>query len=285
MKEYTAEPLFATQYQLAESPFWDVRYDRLSWVDIPEGKVYTLREGKISCHRFPEPIGAAVPLKARDGYLAAGKTWLWTLEEDRAEKLMSLENLYEEYRRSNDAKADPSGRVYFGSSTADDEHEPGGNLYRYDRGTVTCVQPDTRIANGMAWSADRKRFYFSDSLYHAVFVYDYDQATGDISGRRELFRVEDGVPDGLCIDDRDRLWLAVWGGSRVECRNGLTGALEAVVRVPARQTSSCCFFGKELDRLLITSAGVGLEGETEGRLYTCRVEARGLPADGAALPA
>ena len=283
MKEYHAQPLFPGQYSLAESPFYDPRYDRISWVDIPEGRLYTVADGKTACNEFGEPVCAAIPLKDADGSFVAGKSGLWVLEGETKRRIRNLDDIYEDYRRSNDAKADPFGRVYFGSCTADDAHEPGGALYRYDRGEIACVQENTRIANGMAWNRERTKFYFSDSLYHEVFVYDYDPRTGAVSGRRELCRVEDGVPDGLCIDGGDRIWLAVWGGNRIECRNGTTGALEAVVRVPARQTSSCCFFGRDLDRLLITSAGVGLQGDMEGRIFECRVDAEGLPPDCAAV--
>ena len=82
---------------------------------------------------------------------------------------------------------------------------------------------------------------------------------------------EDGVPDGMCIDEDDNLWLAVWGGNRIEKHDGRTGELLAVVEVDAKQTSSCCFTddGK---KLLITSAGVGLDGESEGRLFVCAVK-------------
>jgi len=52
MKEYHAEPLFPGQYSLAESPFYDPRYDRISWVDIPEGRLYTVADGKTACHAF-----------------------------------------------------------------------------------------------------------------------------------------------------------------------------------------------------------------------------------------
>ena len=196
---------------------------------------------------------------------------------------MDLSGCYESWQRCNDAKADPRGRVFFGSSAEDGTGEEGGDLYCYDRGGLAILQPDTRIANGMAWNRAHDRFYSSDSNEHAVFVYDYDEETGAISDRRVLFPVEDGVPDGLCIDAEDRIWLAVWNGSRVECRDGVTGALLAVVRVPALHTTSCCFCGKDLDTLFITSAGDGLEGETDGRLFTCRVDAVGLPPDLAVL--
>ena len=142
------------------------------------------------------------------------------------------------------------------------------------------AKESTKIANGMAWRSDNKVFYFSDSVYHAVFAYDYDLVTGNISGRRELFKIEDGVPDGMCIDTDDNLWVAVWGGNRVEKRSGATGELLAVIEVPAVQTTSCCFGGENMDTLIITSAAVGQTGEYDGCLFRCRVDARGKAPDG-----
>ena len=285
MKEYLAERLLPGRYLLGESPFYDARFERLSWVDILEGKLYTMKGGEVRCHAFDEPIGAAVPLHGSDGFLVAGKKSLWAFEAGARREIVDLSRLYQPHQRSNDAKADPFGRLFFGASNLDGvENEPSGNLFRYDGGKLTIVQRDTRISNGMAWSRDRKTFFFSDSLCYAVFAYDYAAATGDISNRRVLFNVEGGVSDGMCIDDQDRLWVAIWGGSRVECRDTKTGALEAVVRVPAEHVSSCCFFGEKLDRLFITTSGNGLSGEGDGGLFECAVDARGMTADCVDLP-
>lgn len=283
MREYKAELWIDEYHRLAESPFYDPRYGRLSWVDILGGALHTLSGGERRTINLEEPIGAAVPLRDFDGFLVAGRKALWKVTADGREKIADLNGLYQPWQRCNDAKADPVGRLFFGSSAEDGSGEEGGNLYRYDQGRTAIVQPGTRIANGMAWSRDHTKFYFSDSNEHAVFVYDYDEKTGDISNRRVLFAVEDGVPDGLCIDAADRIWLAVWNGSRIECHDGASGACLAVVRVPALHTTSCCFVGPDYDTLFITSAGDGLEGETQGRLFTCRVDAVGLPPDYAVL--
>ena len=278
MREYTAALFSETKYRLAESPFYDPRFDRLSWVDILAGKVYWLQAGETRCFDAGEPIGAAVP--AREGGLfLAGQKHLWILENGEKKPVLDLSGCYESWQRCNDAKADPKGRVFFGSSAEDGTGEEGGDLYRYDRGSLAIVQPDTKIANGMAWNQAHTQFYFSDSTEHAVFAYDYDEETGEIANRRVLFTVEDGVPDGMCIDAGDRLWLAVWGGSRIECHDAATGEMLAVVHVPAEHTTSCCFFGEDYGTLFITTAGDGLEGPGDGRLYTCKVDAAGLAPD------
>ncbi len=279
MKEYQAALFDAAKYRLAESPFYDPRYDRLSWVDIQDGKVFWRRDGVTCVHEFGEPVGAAVPLAGEDGFLVAGERTLWKLCRGEQTAVCDLSGAYLPWQRSNDAKADPHGRLFVGSCAKDFTGMEGGDLYRCDRGVLTVMQPGTRIANGMAWSADRKTFWFSDSNEHAVFAYDFDEESGDIADRRVLFPVEGGVPDGMCVDAEDRLWLAVWGGSRIECRDGHTGELLALVRVPGLHTTSCCFVGPDWRRLFITTAGDGLTGEGDGRLYMCDVDAVGLPPD------
>ena len=276
MKEYEATPVGEERYRLAESPYYDVRRNRWSWVDILAGTLYTLsQDGYREAFDFGHPIGAAVPLDRHDGFLIAGWNGLYTLRGQEVRLLYDLGREYAVYQRSNDAKADHSGRLYFGAMVNDEIHDMDGALYCYDHGTVRCLQKGTKIANGMAWSGDRKHFYFADSGDHCVYVYDYHQEDGAISRRDKLFSIEDGAPDGMCIDAQDNLWVAVWGGRRVECRSSKNGELLAVVRVPAEHVSSCCFSGYDLKKLFITSSGEGLDGPYDGCLFECPVDTRG----------
>ena len=280
MKEYFAKVFSEEKYRLGESPCFDTRYQRLSWVDILEGRLYTLLpDGKRDCVSFDQEIGAAVPLKRSDGILVAGRYGLYVAENGKQELLYDLTQEYTAFQRSNDAKADPAGRLWFGSSVADEEHTPDGNLYCFERNTLRCMQSKTKISNGMAWSRDGKKFFFSDSLSYAVFEYDYDIENGCICNRKVLFEVEDGVPDGMCIDENDNLWVAIWGGNRVEQHSTLNGEKLARIYVPAEHVSSCCFSGEHLDTLTITTAGEGLSGKYDGCLFTCRVDSKGRKPD------
>ncbi len=279
MEVFTAERFsFDRRFELAESPFYDRRTGILSFVDIMGHSFYMLEgfdgSGKaercVSCD-MGQMIGAAVPAREPGSYTLAMTDGLYLFDGKEKRLLFDLTGVYEPYRRSNDAKLDPEGRLFFGSSTWDENYEPGGNLYCYDGKGVRILQAHTKISNGMAWTKDASRFLFSDSLEHCVFSYDYDRKTGNISNRKVLFRVQDGVPDGMCIDGDDNIWLAVWGGSRIECHSSADGSLLAVVNVPALQVSSCCFYGGDADRLFITSAGEHLSGEDDGRLFCCRV--------------
>lgn len=286
MKRYTPKVIINEHYKLAESPFWDERTGLLSFVDIIAGKLFTVAPDSFEIKTVIEcgqQIGAAVPMEEKGKYLIAGTDGLYvtdTLNSGKIElkKVIDTTTIYETFQRSNDAKCDPCGRLFFGSSVLDD-HEASGNLFRYDGNEVAVMQKNTKISNGMAWSKDCTKFFFSDSPYQSVFVYDYDKTTGDISNRRVLFEISEGVPDGLCIDSEDNIWLAVWGGRRIEKRDGRSGELLEVIDVPAENVTSCCFFGPDNDTLLITTSGDGQNGEFDGSIFICKVDAKGTKTD------
>ena len=287
MKEYEAKVFSQEKYSLGESPFYDHRTKTLSWVDISEGKFYTTDNdglGAVKKYDLGQAIGAAVPAQAPGCYVIAGTDGLYLLNKGSSRLIKNLTEYYESYQRSNDAKADPAGRLFFGSSVDDGIHEASGNLFCVDLAgnkEIQIREPNTKISNGMAWSKDHKKFYFSDTLQYAIFEYDYDLATGTISNRKVLFKPEQGhgFTDGMCIDAEDNLWIAFWEGSRLEQRSTKDGSLLATVKVHAQNVTSCCFFGDNLDTLLITTSGRGLNGKYDGCLFTCKVDAVGTKCD------
>ncbi|MBR2522885.1 MAG: SMP-30/gluconolactonase/LRE family protein [Clostridiales bacterium] len=280
----SASVLTGRRFRLGESPFYIPETGIFSWVDILDGKFYLMTpSGDISCHDAGQQIGALVPATGDGRYIVAGKAGLYLFDNGDITPYLALGEHFRSYQRSNDSKADPMGRLWFGSSVDDDAYPESGNLFRYDGMSVKIMQPDTLISNGMAWNSRRDRFYFSDSSYHAVFSYDYDNETGDISGRRVLFEVTNGVPDGMTIDSDDNLWVAIWGGRRIEKRDSVSGELLEIISVDAQNVTSCCFYGDNMDKLFITTSGEGLEGANDGKLFTCNTTSRGLFPDRALL--
>lgn len=290
MKAFEANVWDTSIYKLAESPFYvkDKDNEVFSFVDIPDGKFIRINKAGVRqefC--LGEAVGAAVPCKK--GYLLAGTRGLYSLGSDKndqndkdnkAELIVDLTNEFESYRRCNDCKSDPAGRLFFGSSNGEDGYEPGGNLYilRSDK-SFEIIEANTLISNGMAWNKAKDKFYFSDSLKHAVFIFDYDIASGDISNKKILFQIDNGVPDGLCIDDEDNIWVAIWGGRRIERRSGITGELLAIVNVDATNVTSCCFGGENNKTLYITTSGENQTGKYDGCIFICNVDISGPKPD------
>lgn len=272
MKTYTATPLSYGRFKLGESPFYDPRTGIISFVDITAGKFCRiLPDSTFVTFDCGQPIGAAVPSVIPGAYIFATVDGIYAFKDNSVKKIADLTGHYKPWQRSNDAKADPAGRLFFGSSSMDEAHGNNGDLFRLDK-KIELLQPNTRISNGMAWDKAHKRFFFSDSLEYSVFVYDYDETSGNISNRRVLFNIENGVSDGMCIDSDDNLWVAVWGGRRIEHRSTADGSLLGVIDVPAEHVSSCCFI--EDTTLFITSSGDGLSGEHDGKVFTCKVDTK-----------
>jgi len=158
----------------------------------------------------------------------------------------------------NDAIADPEGRFFAGSNfyQPDQTYEPG-KLIRVDQDGTTHIADDGfRLANGLAFSPDERRMYFTDSAARRIYAYDYDRPTGDLRNRKILVQVldDDGLPDGLTVDAEGFLWSAQWYGSCV-VRYDPDGKVERRIAIPAKQVSSLAFGGKDLTDIFITSAG------------------------------
>ena len=131
---------------------------------------------------------------------------------------------------------------------------------------------DVTTSNGLAWSADRSTLYYIDTRRQRVEAFAYHDASGQLSRRRTVATIvksESGSPDGMCIDDAGRLWVAHWGGGRVSCWDPGTGCCLAEVRVPAQNVTSCCFGGPARDILYITTARQGTPEEVLARLPHC----------------
>ena len=165
--------------------------------------------------------------------------------------------------RYNDGKVGPNGDFYIGSMHKEFDPE-SGNLYKVtSKGQVSVAIPNTTISNGMAWTADKKTFYFSDTENYRIDRYDFDIDSGNLKNRKTAFNIpkELGGADGMCIDSEDMLWIAHWGGACIRQWNPRTGEIIQKIEVAAPHVTSCCFGGKNLDTLYITTARSGLSEE------------------------
>jgi sugar lactone lactonase YvrE len=102
--------------------------------------------------------------------------------------------------------------------------------------------------------------YLSDSGSGLVEAFDFDGVTGAMSGRRTLVRINQPgmAPDGLTVDEQGDIWVAMYGGWRVN-RYGPDGSLRATVRIPVAQATSCAFGGGDRRTLFVTTGRERLE--------------------------
>jgi sugar lactone lactonase YvrE len=182
--------------------------------------------------------------------------------------------------RMNEGGCDPDGRFYCGSM-AYDKRPGAGALYRLDPDrSVRVVLANVTVSNGLEWSPDGSRAYYSDTPTHRIAVFDYDREAG-LTGFRAFAEIpeEVGHPDGLTVDAQGGVWVALFRGGAVR-RYTPEGVLDAVVEVPARKVTACTFGGPHLDQLFITTSRQCVEPGTDplaGSLFRAVVGVIGLP--------
>jgi sugar lactone lactonase YvrE len=250
---------------LSEGPRWDDERQELLWVDIL-GRVFhraTLTAGgwpdEVRTMALDRHVGAVAPVAGGGYVLAAGQGFLFVDEAGSIRELAQPEAGHLKVRM-NDGACDPQGRFWAGTM-AYDESPGAGTLYRLELdGRCSTVLTGLTISNGIGWSPDGATMYLSDSGTGLVEAFDFDGVTGAISGRRTLVRIDQAgmAPDGLTVDERGDIWVAMYGGWAVH-RYGPKGSLRATVHIPVAQATSCAFGGPDRRTLFVTTGRERLE--------------------------
>jgi sugar lactone lactonase YvrE len=112
--------------------------------------------------------------------------------------------------------------------------------------------PHVTISNGLAWTSDLRTMYYVDSADATVSAFDFG-ADGSIADRRAFYvHHGEGVPDGICRDDEDHLWVAINGGGELR-RFSPSGEQVATVAVAGAEQVSSCALGGPSGRILFAT--------------------------------
>lgn len=283
------QPGHAGTYILSEGPVWDPATGRLTWVDIEAGLLLSaeLMEpaegptlGPVTEMPLGEYVGCALPLDG-ERFLVALTRQLALVDADSTISRGSI--LASEGQRFNDGKIDPQGRLIVGTLWLEGEGADNRLIRLEHDGSITTLDEDLQLSNGLGWSPDGSVFYSTDTPAGKIYRRSYGP---DAVGQRENFiTFDDGVfPDGLTVDAEGNLWVAIWGGSGVQIFNpDGTQRTDLGLRIAAPHSSSVTFAGAELDIAVVTSASRDLTAEERtqypdaGGLFLARTQTRGLP--------
>jgi sugar lactone lactonase YvrE len=270
IERWRATPASAEAYELGEGPRWDAPRQRLLWVDIPAGAVH---EGRLDGDRVVrtrsrtlDSFVGAVAVGPDGGLLVAGRESLIEVGPDGTVTPGPVILPAGAGRRLNDGACGPDGVFLVGSLALADP--PGGSgaevLVRVEADrSVTVLDDDLGLSNGLGWSPDGRLLYSIDSMPGVVHVRDSPD------GPRRVLIAPGEIPDGMCVDAAGDLWIAFYGAAEVR-RYTPAGELTGVVEVAAPHVTCVAFAGPALNRLLIT---------TTGPLFLAEVGAVGLPAN------
>lgn len=266
--------------EIGENPLWHSIEKRLYWCDIGTGRIF----------RYDPATGAHE--QCYQGRTVGG----FTIQSDGSLLLFMDRGTIaswgdghvtefvtdipaERSSRFNDVIADPMGRVFCGTMST---NEGKGRLYRFDTDrSLHVVLENIGCSNGMAFTPDRKGFFYTDSFAGEIYLFDYDAAEGSLSNRTTFatFDKSNGLPDGITVDASGALWVALWDGGCVVSLDRY-GQICRTIELPASQVSSVTFGGDDYSHLYVTTAGGSRRRVNAGRsgaLFRVNRDIRGVP--------
>ena len=246
--------------RLGEGPQWNVREQRLYWVDAFAPAIRRLdpADGSVRSFQLADDVGSFV--FCEDGSLIggtrAGFQRIRMREDGGADCTVIADPLARDRRLLlNDGKCDRRGR-YWCASVHSDFIGRQAELFRLDPDlSVTRMDGDFVIGNGIAFSPDDSRMYLADSRDETVWVYDFDLDRGRIAGKRRFFSTTgiEGRVDGATCDTDGNYWCALVHGAAVACISPAGRIIERIA-LPVRHPTMVTFGGPRLDQLYVTTA-------------------------------
>jgi len=263
-----------------EGPLWHPDEQRLYWADIPAGRMFRYEPASGKHEQFYEGEVVGGFTIQEDGalllFMAKGAVAIWR----DGELEYVIEDIPDEREsRFNDVIVDPEGRVFCGTMPTKDRL---GRLYRLDTdGTITKLLDEIGCSNGMGFTPDREQMYYTDSPKREIYLFDYDQNTGDITNQRVFVQTPEGegVPDGMTVDAEGYVWSARWDGNCL-VRYSPDGTENLRIDFPAKKVSSVTFGGEDYTDIYVTTAGGDnkeKEGSGAGALFRLNLGIRGVP--------
>jgi gluconolactonase len=259
----------AAGYAFTEGPAWSPM-GFLVFSDIPNNKLLQFMPGAPASVFLENSSGAT-----GNRFDAQGR--LYTCESHsrrvtRTDKKGKVEILAERWQGKrlnapNDLAIRKEGDVYFtdpafGSQQDARELDFFGVYHISRKGELEVIAKPKGRPNGIALAPDGRTLYVGNSDEKNVRAYDLDKS-GAASNERTLISGIEGVPDGICMDEKGDLYVAANQVLVYSPEGKLLG------KVQTEETPSNCSFGDpDLGSLYITA---------RTSVYRARLDVKGTP--------
>ncbi|MGH9272732.1 MAG: SMP-30/gluconolactonase/LRE family protein, partial [Ilumatobacteraceae bacterium] len=256
------------------------------YVDIDAGTIHRLdpASGAETASGVEPPISFVIPVDGGSRWVGGTGADLTLFDGDDVPIGKLVIESDRPANRFNDGKADPAGRLWFGSMSLSHTHG-GAGFYRLDPAGLTTIDGAVTISNGLDWDVDRQRMYYVDSTEQRIDVFSFDASSGEAEDRRPFATIDpdDGLPDGLTVDADGGVWVALFRGGAVR-RYDPDGAIVETIRLPVTCPTCPVFGGDDLATMFVTTSRHRLtekqraEQPLAGALLTVDAGVRGRPS-------
>ena len=244
----------AAGYTFTEGPAWSPA-GSLIFSDIPNNKLFEWTPGKMAAI-FREDSGGAIGNK----FDAQGR--LYTCESHsrrvtRTDKKGKVEVLAERWQGKrlnapNDIAIRKDGQIYFtdpafGNQQDTRELDFYGVFRISHKGELSVAAKSKGRPKGVALSPNGRTLYVGNSDERSVRAYDLDH-NGEASNERVLISGIDGVPGGICVDEKGDLYVAANRLDVFSPEGKMLGSIET-----AETPSNCTFGDPDSQTLYITA--------------------------------
>lgn len=214
MQEITERSLIADGLTIAEGPRW---HDGRLWFSD-----FYLQ--KVMCVEADGTLSDIVGVPAQPsglGWLPDGRLLVVSMLDRRVLRLEQTGNQRALVTHAdlsslaschcNDMLVDPQGRAYVGNFGFDmfaKAPEQSAELILVEPdGRARVVATDMRFPNGSVLTRDGKTLIVAETFGKRLTAFDVAN-DGSLSNRRIWASFETAMPDGICIDTEDAVWLA-----------------------------------------------------------------------------
>lgn len=273
--------IFFPEYRgrLTEGITYNPANNTLLWVDIIQGQVHRVNLADsdlakshevVSFNDKVESIGAIALTKDDDVVLVCAKYGV----AHASFKTRKIEYFYKythdtERLRSNDGIIDPWGNLWIGIMTDFPQGgvEAEGFLYRIDCKTLeTKVMAEKcQISNGLAFSEDRTKFFWTDSLTFTVWQFDYDHDKVELSNKRPFIdtrkvfpEFSSPEPDGFAMNAKGHIFGSVFSTGQV-VEYDANGGVVQKFKFPAERITCVALGGAEDNDIFVTTGHLHLD--------------------------
>ena len=270
----------ATGFSFTEGPAWHPD-GYLLFCDVLGNSIYKwLPDGRVETLRSPSGHASGLIFDRHGRLIACEYSNRRVSRTEPDGTIVTLAHEYDGSRLNspNDAVVKSDGSIYFtdpyglgagfGIPTGAQEL-PFDGVYRLspDGETLELLEADIHTPNGLAFSPDERVLYVANVTGNTVYACDV-QPDGLVANRR-VFTHASGGPDGMKVDMRGNLYVAVMTGIRVFNSEGVH-----LGDIDTPEPPSNCGFGGDNNRTLFITA--------ETSVYRVQMKVQGAlpyPAD------
>jgi gluconolactonase len=254
--------VLAGGFEWSEGPVWIPAKQTVLFSDIPNNKIVSWKEG-------PGTNGLMLDSKGVLYMCCHGDRCIKKMVDGKA-VVVADQFDGKRFNSPNDLVFHSNGDLYFTDppyGLPKRMDDPGRELdwcgvYRLSNGKVTLLTKEMTRPNGIAFSPDFKTLYVAQSDPKAAIWKSFPVKEDGSLGKGELFfdstesvGKEKGLPDGMVVDKRGRVWATGPGGVLVFSKKG-----KLIGQLNTKEATANCTFGND-GYLYITAD-----------MYFCRVK-------------